>query len=188
MKRVLKKRGSRGPMWTDRGNAGLLSQQRLKLAQRFRDHVDRRGPFDPEFPARHILGQQEYITQDGRARLAGRARRDGNPICPRRAFLARHAPRCVALASLNQRHVHDSSRLDRRQQRLNDRHESGNQRHLVAGENEDSKFAPRKVLLIPETLIGGNKDVNVFFSSSQQLAIPQARPAHFLNSRDVQMR
>src|SRR5712692_11745847 len=45
--------------------------------------------------------QQEYATQDSRARLAGQARRGGNPICPRRAFLAclaLHAPRPVALA------------------------------------------------------------------------------------------
>ena len=125
-----------------RGTPACCHSERLKLAQRFRVHVDRCSPFDPEFPTHHILGQQEYITQDGRARLAGQTRRDGNPICPHRVFLARHAPWCVALASLNQRHVHDSSRLDRRQQRLNDRHESGNQRHLVAGENENSKFAP----------------------------------------------
>ena len=43
----------------------------------------------------------ENIAQDSRARLAGRAGRGGNPICPRRAFLAclaLHVSRLVALA------------------------------------------------------------------------------------------
>src|SRR5712692_4323571 len=57
------------------------------------------GTADLRWPAR--VGQQKNRAQDGRARLAGRARRGGNPICPRRAFLAclaLHAPRPVALA------------------------------------------------------------------------------------------
>jgi hypothetical protein len=41
---------------------------------------------------------------------------------------------------------------------------------------------------MPEILIGGDKDIEVFFGSSQQLAIPQACPAHLLNSREVQVR
>jgi len=50
------------------------------------------------------LEQQENTVQDSRARQAGRAgwaRRGGNPICPRRAFLAclaLHASQSVALA------------------------------------------------------------------------------------------
>ena len=47
-------------------------------------------------------GQQMNIPQDSQARLAGRARRGGNPIGPRRAFLAslpRHAPLFLALAN-----------------------------------------------------------------------------------------
>ncbi len=43
----------------------------------------------------------QAAEKPSRARQAGRARRGGNPICPRRAFLAclaLHAPQSVALA------------------------------------------------------------------------------------------
>jgi hypothetical protein len=48
-----------------------------------------------------LTAASSSLQQDSRARLAGRARRDGNPIYPRRAFLAclaLHVPRLVALA------------------------------------------------------------------------------------------
>ena len=79
----------------------------------------------PELHCSARLEQRENTTQDNRARQAGRARRakrGGNSICPRRAFLAclaLHAPRSVPLADFfsillypldpNGRHVHDTS-------------------------------------------------------------------------------
>ena len=53
------------------------------------------------FDGPHVWYNKRTLPRDSRARLAGRARRGGNPICPRRAFLASlalHAPRSVALA------------------------------------------------------------------------------------------
>ena len=56
------------------------------------------------FEGPHGRHNRRTLPQDSRARrarLAGRARRGGNPICPRRAFLASlalRAPRPVVLA------------------------------------------------------------------------------------------
>ena len=55
-----------------------------------------------DFIGLYVRDNRGALPQDSRARLAGRARRGGNPICPRRAFracLALHAPRSVVLAA-----------------------------------------------------------------------------------------
>ena len=46
-------------------NAWQFSQMRLTFAQRFRDHVDRRGPFDPRFPGRLVLGNPALLQDAG---------------------------------------------------------------------------------------------------------------------------
>jgi len=53
------------------------------------------------FDGPHMWHSRKPFPQHSRTRLAGQARRGGNPICPCRAFLAclaHHAPRSVALA------------------------------------------------------------------------------------------
>ena len=45
------------------------SEKRLKLAQRFRDHLDRCDPFDEGFSARHVLGNPHPVTGCGRRAL-----------------------------------------------------------------------------------------------------------------------
>lgn len=46
-------------------NARQFSQIRLKFAPCFRDHVDRRGAFDPRFPARLVLGNPASLQRAG---------------------------------------------------------------------------------------------------------------------------
>src|SRR5437016_1416591 len=55
----------------------------------------------------HVLTKWRTVPQDNRARqarLAGRAKRGGNPICPRRAFLACLALHAQGLSRLRKNH------------------------------------------------------------------------------------
>jgi len=68
--------------------------------------------------------------------------------------------------------------LNRDQQSLNDGHKPGDKRYLITGQYEDSKLAPRQILLIPEISIGSYQDIKVFFGlgaairRSELLSIP----------------
>jgi hypothetical protein len=72
--------------------------------------------------------------------------------------------------------------LNRGQQSLNDGHKPGDKRYLITGQYEDSKLAPRQILLIPEISIGSYQDIKVFFGSAQQFAVLNSCPSHLLNS------
>jgi hypothetical protein len=58
---------------------------------------------------------------------------------------------------------------------------------LIARQKKNGKSRIRKVLLIAEILIGGNKNIELAFCSRQQGAILDSAPSHFLRGTNVSM-